>query len=204
MTYAEAKCLCGASRISWNVEPAFKVCLIPFLPSPSPAITIQHTPIYCANWPLIQFRCHCTDENHLSGVGFSNNYYFTDSNNTLKVLSDNFSHYSIVVESKNNMSSHFCSKCGSLVYRSSSGFPGFALKIGNIDDGGKANKEYIPDIEIFTRSRAPWMQPVATAKQEVANFEDLSEYFWGWGIGRKRDWRGGVGICFLFLGIGKL
>jgi hypothetical protein len=31
------------------------------------------------------------------------------------------------------MTNHFCGECGSLVYRTSSGYPGFALKVGNID-----------------------------------------------------------------------
>ena len=69
------------------------------------------------------------------------------------------------------MKSHFCSTCGSLIYRTSSGYPGkIALKVGNIDDDGKANQDYIPDVEIFTRTRAPWIQAVEGAKQEIADF----------------------------------
>ncbi|KAK6434189.1 hypothetical protein LTR95_009629 [Oleoguttula sp. CCFEE 5521] len=80
------------------------------------------------------------------------------------------------------MTNHFCGECGSLVYRTSSGYPGFALKVGNIDserqDGGKVNKEYIPDIEIFTRNRAPWITPVKGATQAEADFtkEFLARY----------------------------
>jgi len=29
MVYTEAKCLCGASRISWGTEPSFKVAFLP-------------------------------------------------------------------------------------------------------------------------------------------------------------------------------
>jgi hypothetical protein len=69
------------------------------------------------------------------------------------------------------MTSHFCDTCGSLIYRTSTGYPGkFALKVGNIDDDGKANYEYVPDVEIFTRTRAPWIPAVEGAKQEVADF----------------------------------
>jgi hypothetical protein len=49
----------------------------------------------------------------------------------------------------------------------------------NGQDGGKVNREFVPDIEIFTRSRAPWMKPVESATQAEADFtkEFLAGYF---------------------------
>jgi hypothetical protein len=88
-----------------------------------------------ADHTLLQFRCHCTDENHLAGNGFSNDYYVADLEETLKVLKPGFKHWTQVVLSGNDMTNHFCGECGSLVYRTSSGYPGFALKVGNIDVG---------------------------------------------------------------------
>lgn len=44
------------------------------------------------------------------------------------------------------------------------------VKAGYIDDDGKNNAGYLPDVEIFTRSRAPWMKPVEGARQEIADF----------------------------------
>jgi hypothetical protein len=37
-------------------------------------------------------------------------------------------------------------------------------------DGVDASKEFVPDVELFTRSRVPWVLPVGGAKQEVADF----------------------------------
>ena len=53
------------------------------------------------------------------------------------------------------------------------------LTIMVLQDGGKVNKEFVPDIEIFTRSRAPWMKPVESATQVEADFtkEFLAGYF---------------------------
>jgi hypothetical protein len=53
------------------------------------------------------------------------------------------------------------------------------LTILDSQDGGKVNKEFVPDIEIFTRSRAPWMKPVESATQAEADFtkEFLAGYF---------------------------
>jgi hypothetical protein len=45
-----------------------------------------------------------------------------------------------------------------------------ALKVGNIDDDGKANSNFVPDVEIFTRTRCPWIPAVEGAKQEIADF----------------------------------
>jgi hypothetical protein len=45
-----------------------------------------------ADRTLLQFRCHCTDENHLAGNGFSNHYYVADLEETLKVLKLGFKH----------------------------------------------------------------------------------------------------------------
>ena len=42
------------------------------------------------------------------------------------------------------------------------------IKAGCIDDDGKINVEYVPDVEIFTRSRVHWMKPVEGARQEIA------------------------------------
>lgn len=44
------------------------------------------------------------------------------------------------------------------------------IKAGCIDDDGKTNAGFVPKVEIFTRSRVPWMAPVEGAKQEIANF----------------------------------
>ena len=48
----------------------------------------------------------------------------------------------------------------------------FTVKAGCID-GEDVAATYVPDIEIFTRSRVPWEKPVEGAKQEIADFTDL-------------------------------
>jgi hypothetical protein len=73
------------------------------------------------------------------------------------------------------MSNHSCSTCGSLLYRTSSGYPGkLAVKIGNIDEED-AVLNYVPDVEIFTRTRPAWVKPVEGAVQEWADFGSGSE-----------------------------
>lgn len=75
------------------------------------------------------------------------------------------------------MSNHACGQCGSLLYRTSTGYPGkLAIKVGCIDDEDVV-KGYVPDIEIFTRNRAPWVQPIEGAVQEWADFGSGSASF---------------------------
>lgn len=70
------------------------------------------------------------------------------------------------------MTNHTCGECGSLLYRTSDGYPGkLAVKVGCIDDEeGDVPKSYIPDVEIFTRSRVPWEKEVEGAEQNWADF----------------------------------
>jgi hypothetical protein len=75
------------------------------------------------------------------------------------------------------MESHICSSCGSLLYRWSSGYPAvFTVKAGCIDNEDVA-ATFVPDIELFTRNRVPWEKPVEGARQEVADFTDLSPWY---------------------------
>lgn len=90
------------------------------------------------------------------------------------------------------MSNHSCGTCGSLLYRTSSGYPGkLAVKVGGIDDEDVV-MEYVPDVEIFTRSRASWVGKVEGAVQEWGDFgsgekgpEGVEGEFEHWGFGGR-------------------
>ena len=118
--------------------------------------------------PLLKFRCHCIDERKLTGAAFPLNILMPlDS---LKVLSGSLKTWAKPAESGNTITNHACAECGSLLFRTSDGYPGtMAIKAGCID-GYDAAMEYKPDVEIFTRSRVPWIAAVEGAKQEVGDF----------------------------------
>jgi hypothetical protein len=144
MSAYQSSCLCGANVITYTGTPAFK------------------------------FKCHCTDERKLTGAApFSLNYFMDAS--SLKIVSGTLSTWTQVVNSRNDMTNHCCGKCGGLLYRTSTGYPGMmAIKVGCIDtvDGVATDvtKNYVPDVEIFTRTRVPWVPAVEGAKQEIADF----------------------------------
>jgi hypothetical protein len=121
-----------------------------------------------ANDPIVKFRCHCTDERKLTGAAFALNILF--STDTLTTTSGTLHTWTKKVDSGNEMTNHICADCGSLLYRTSTGYPGkMVIKAGCID-GFDAAEEFVPDVEVFTRSRLSWVPAVEGAKQEVADF----------------------------------
>jgi len=137
--------------------------------------------------PIVRFKCHCLDERKLTGAApFSLNYLIDDAD--LVIVSGTLSTWTQTVNSGNSMTNHSCGTCGSLLYRTSSGYPGkLAVKVGGIDDEDVVLK-YVPDVEIFTRSRASWVKPVEGAVQEWADFgsgPEGSHEFEHWGFGER-------------------
>lgn len=109
------------------------------------------------------------DERKLTGAAFALNIFV--SIETLKVESGKLSVWGKVVESGNTIYNHSCSQCGSLLYRTSTGsLDIMVIKAGCIDGVGDPAKAFIPQVEVFTRSRVPWVPPIEGAEQELAGF----------------------------------
>lgn len=122
--------------------------------------------------PIFTFRCHCKDERRLTGAAFALNILYSDE--TLKAEKGMLKSHSITAGSGNTITSYFCDDCASLLYRASSGYPGtMVIKAGCIDDEDAA-MTYVPDIELFTRSRVPWVPAIEGAKQEIGDFSEIS------------------------------
>jgi hypothetical protein len=156
LTMPQSSCLCGANVIIYSSDPILKFrCR-------------RHLPQLPLDDELLIQTPDCLDERKLTGAAFALNILFSDA--TLEVLSGKLSTYTKTANSGNTITNHSCSSCGSLLYRSSSGYPGtIVIKAGCID-GVDAASEYVPEVEIFTRSRVPWVQPIAGAKQEPGDF----------------------------------
>jgi len=125
--------------------------------------------------PILSFRCHCTDERKLTGAApFALNILW--STDELKVISGELKVWGKSANSGNTISNHACAECGSLLYRTSTGYPGVMVIKSGCIDGKDATADFVPQVEIFTRSRAPWVQPIEGAKQEVADFTGLPTF----------------------------
>ncbi|ORY61472.1 Mss4-like protein [Pseudomassariella vexata] len=97
------------------------------------------------------FVCNCTDCHMITASQFASN--FTVANTHLKHLrgQDTLKTFaqSQTIASGNMMTNHFCSTCGTLMYRVSSGFPHWSiLRIGTIDDFTLQHTKLKPQKEI--------------------------------------------------------
>lgn len=75
------------------------------------------------------------------------------------------------IESGNKMTNHFCSTCGTLMYRVGSAFPGNSImRIGTVDDFHLHETKLKPRIEQYTKDRVSWFSGAEGVKQIEGSF----------------------------------
>ncbi|KAL0580649.1 hypothetical protein V5O48_001379 [Marasmius crinis-equi] len=114
------------------------------------------------------FVCNCTDCRKITASMFASNFTIEDTH--LKHLRgrDNLKTFSQskTIATGHNMMNYFCSTCGTLMYRVSSGFPGKSiLRIGTVDDFNLAEIKLRPQTELFTKDRVEWFSGVDGARK---------------------------------------
>lgn len=73
---------------------------------------------------------------------------------------------STTIGTPNTMANHFCSTCGTLMYRVGTGFPGMRiLRIGTVDDFNLAETKLKPRIEQFVKDRVAWLSGAEGVQQ---------------------------------------
>ncbi|KAJ7179779.1 Mss4-like protein [Mycena filopes] len=106
------------------------------------------------------FICNCADCRKITASMFSSIIVVADTHLTHLRGRENLSVYSQskTVGTGNNMTSHFCTTCGSLMYRVSSGFPNHsALRLGTVDDFSLHETKLKPRVEQFVKDRVGWL-----------------------------------------------
>lgn len=77
------------------------------------------------------------------------------------------------IESGHSMENSFCSICGTLMYRRSTGFPGMSVcRIGTVDDFNLHETKLKPRVEQFGKDRVSWLKGAEGVEQEKGNFFD--------------------------------
>ncbi|KAJ9480412.1 CENP-V/GFA domain-containing protein [Pseudozyma hubeiensis] len=117
------------------------------------------------------FLCHCTDCRTITAAAFANNFTVELSHiehirgqSSLKQYAQ-----STTIASGNSMTNSFCSNCGTLMYRVSSGMPDLAfMRVGTVDDYALHDTVLKPQIEIFAKDRLGWLKPLEGVKQSEA------------------------------------
>ncbi|KAK5126730.1 hypothetical protein LTR85_009664 [Meristemomyces frigidus] len=131
------------------------------------------------------FVCHCTDERKNTASMFGNAYSLPPKPASNFIVNDSALKHergeeklskfaqSFTIESGRTMENSFCSNCGTLMYRRSSGFPGKSiLRIGTVDDFHLHETKLKPQIEQFTKDRVAWLEPAKDIAQDSGNYFD--------------------------------
>ncbi|KAA8620748.1 GFA domain-containing protein [Pyrenophora tritici-repentis] len=65
-----------------------------------------------------------------------------------------------------SMENSFCSVCGTLMYRRSSGSPGLSIpRIGTVDDFALHETKFKPRVEAFAKDRCGWLKAPEVERQ---------------------------------------
>ncbi|PSN71549.1 hypothetical protein BS50DRAFT_570884 [Corynespora cassiicola Philippines] len=114
------------------------------------------------------FVCNCTDCRKVTASMFASNFTVDDSYLKHVRGQDNLSTFSQArtITSKNTMTNYFCKTCGTLMYRVSTGFPGYSiLRIGTIDDLNLHETKFRPQVEQFVNDRVNWLRAIPGVPQ---------------------------------------
>ncbi|KII86864.1 hypothetical protein PLICRDRAFT_143402 [Plicaturopsis crispa FD-325 SS-3] len=142
---ATATCYCGAVQLAFPTE--------------RPAL-------------VDTFICHCTDCHKVSASMFATNFAVLDTH--LKHLRgrENLTSYAQThtIASGNVMTNHFCTTCGTLMYRTGQGFPGMTvMRLGTVDDFHLHETKLVPRVEQFTKDRVSWLHGAEGVQQVEGN-----------------------------------
>ncbi|KAJ7926586.1 Mss4-like protein [Mycena leptocephala] len=117
---------------------------------------------------LGSFGCNCTDCRKITASMFASNFFVANTHLTYLRGRDNLTTYSQsrTITAGNTMTNYFCSTCGTLMYRISSGYPGISvLRIGTVDDFNLHETKLKPQVEQFVESRVGWLHGFEGIKQ---------------------------------------
>ncbi|KAH9908956.1 Mss4-like protein [Xylariomycetidae sp. FL2044] len=134
---ATATCLCGAVQLSFPTE--------------GPGL-------------INTFVCNCADCRKLTASMFASNFAVDDEYLRHVRGRENLTSWANAVtplRPGTSMTDHFCSTCGTLMYRVSSAFPRAPiLRVGTVDDLSLHETKLRPQWEQFTKDRVGWFAGV--------------------------------------------
>ncbi|KAF7345649.1 putative glutathione-dependent formaldehyde-activating gfa protein [Mycena venus] len=114
------------------------------------------------------FICNCADCRKITASMFASNFTIVDTHLTHLRGRENLTAFSQwkTIATGNTMTNYFCSTCGTLMYRVSSGFPGASiLRIGTVDDFHLHETKLKSTVEQFVEKRVGWLHGTEGVKQ---------------------------------------
>lgn len=163
---ATATCFCGAVQLAF-VSTQLYVPHTDFDVRKSNLTSSSSQPTHGPGL-INTFVCNCADCHKITASMFASNFTVDDAYIKHIRGRDNLKTYaqSKTIASGNTMTNFFCSTCGALMYRQSSGYPGTSfLRIGSVDDFNLQETKLRPQMELFIKERVAWLSGVEGAKK---------------------------------------
>jgi len=113
--------------------------------------------------PVDKRLCHCRDCRKISGGAYSVNFIVPADK--FEVVSGAPKTFSKTADSGNNITSFFCGRCGTTLWREPEKPPGVLVIKAGILEGTEVDDE-MPRREAFVSRRPPWISPLPNAKQD--------------------------------------
>ncbi|KAK3653384.1 hypothetical protein LTR56_004588 [Elasticomyces elasticus] len=117
--------------------------------------------------------CNCSDCRKISASMFATNFCLLDDEITWLSGKDKLTRWgqSATIASGNTMTNSFCSVCGTILNRQSSGFPGANfLRVGTVDDIKLHDEILKPGVEQFTTTRVAWYHGIDGVNKAEGQF----------------------------------
>lgn len=119
------------------------------------------------------FICNCYDCRKITASMFASNFIVKDTAIDWIRGTDKITKFkqSKTIDTGDSMENQFCSVCGTLMNRVSSGFPGASvLRIGTVDDFSLHETKLKPRIEQFCKDRVKWFKGGDGVEQKEGNY----------------------------------
>ncbi|MCJ1310403.1 hypothetical protein MMC25_004067 [Agyrium rufum] len=113
--------------------------------------------------PAMQATCHCADCRKITGSTYSTNVIIPGP--AFSLVSGSPSQFKKTADSGKEITSHFCSKCGSTLWRDGASFgDAKVVKVGVMDDKSIVDAAK-PAAELFSGGRINWVAKTEGAGQ---------------------------------------
>ncbi|KAK4629425.1 hypothetical protein CLAFUW4_08151 [Fulvia fulva] len=112
--------------------------------------------------------CHCSDCHKIHSTMFGTNFVIPADVTTHNRGKEKLTMYSEnhTTTTGNTMENHFCSVCGTVMYRIGSGFPGMLIgRVATVDDFELMESVLKPEVEEYVENRVGWLKGVEGARQ---------------------------------------
>jgi len=125
-----------------------------------------------------RFICHCHDCRKITASMFATHFSISDAHlvherGREQLRTDSQSE---TIANSRTMTNYFCGRCGTLMYRVGSGWPGYSiLRLGTVDHFSLHETKLRPVVEQFVSCRGGWLQDPAGGQGAVEDAEGTIE-----------------------------